>query len=234
MMPITIDPKKSVVIFTHPRSGGHWFQSCLPQVDLHEPFFLEHAVKEYNCFKIKYDYWKNINFDSEVEIANRLNVIDFYHNQNIAVSVRINQYDLITSLIPKLKKHSDYQHILLKRRDISSVFWSLLIALQIDEWRQPLKFRQTITISQRNVIEAIRLLNNFKSNIPVLCKEFNPTVVYYEDALTWDIGDTWRSNLSINRIQNAKASTDITNLDEIKSWINEFGFENILCSDLWI
>lgn len=218
-----IDSNKSVIIFSHPRSGSTWFQDCLPQYNLSELFNIYLRIKNVdinNGIQYSYSHEYNGNVDKNVELNSRFEIYKQFLNSYGTVSLKIHCHHYNNS-IESFLKTLDTQYVLLERRDKNATLWSLLIAwctLQLHITSNNSKRTQSITISKEVFDQCINILNQCDNDSRIITTIYNPTIIYYEDLLTNKVFDYIVPN-STYIIQNAKEYTSIINLDEVNAWI---------------
>jgi hypothetical protein len=228
-----INLSKSIVIFSHPRSGSHWVQAMLPQLNLGELFFFDHAVANYDEHGISYDFWKNngkqIDYDKELYV--RSQILEFYQNKNIPVSIKINQFDNIYKLYPELQKFVN-SYVILKRKDLDSSFWSLILAMHTGSWKSAPEGNIAITVKKTKLALSIKLMKDFIQMQNKLENDFFANVMYYEDILESSI-DT-QSNSEDKKFAKigSKEKTIISNLQEVNLWLEEYQFQKLL--NIWL
>jgi hypothetical protein len=208
-------------------------QDKLPQLNLGELFFFDHAVKNYDENGISYDWWKNTGkkIDYDKEFSLRSQILEFYQNRNIPISIKINQFGSIYKLYPELRKFFN-SYVILKRKNLELSFWSLILALHTCTWRTVPSSNVTITVEKTKLELSIRVMRDFIQIQNKLENDFFANVVYYEDILESSL-DT-HSNSECNKFFkiNSKEKTIISNLYEVNLWLEEYQFQKLL--NIWL
>jgi hypothetical protein len=231
-----IDPNKSLIIFSHPRSGSTWFQSALPHFNTMELFNLSLMyikIPERNQFKnsignfYTLDYPKHryneIGIDHEYD--DRFKMYNDLENKHSPISVRIHTYDATDKVIDFLRT-KDANYVLIERKDKISTFWSMLVS-----WTT-LKFHffnpefQNITVSKEGFDMVADIMINFQGHVEKLKQIFPIQHIYYEDVLNYELSDWWVHPKNRITIQNAAKLTTILNLDEVMGWIEQIDLLN--------
>ena len=220
-----LDSSKSVIIFSHPRSGSTWFQGGFPQYNLSELFDIYLKYNVTNGIHCSYSPAYCGNPDKSIELHNRFEIYNQFVEQYGAVSVKLhcNHYnDTIGSFLETL----DIQYVLLERWDKIKTLWSLLIALSTFKFHITTvtsKKQQSVTISKEVFDDCVNVLKQSDDNSRMIISKYNPTIIYYEDLLNGQYPNGWVPNNGY-LIQNAKEYTDIINLDEVNDWMNEINY----------
>ena len=219
-----IDSNKSVIIFSHPRSGSTWFQDGFSQYNLSELFniYLKYTINNGIHFSYSPAYCGNT--DKNIELHNRFEIYNQFVEQYGAVSVKLhcNHYnDTIGSFLKTIDTH----YILLERRDKIKTLWSLLIAWCTLELHITTvitsKNQKSVTISKDVFDQCVNILKQCDNNSRIIISKYNPTIIYYENLLNDQYPNWWTPN-SRYLIQNAKEYTNIINVDEVNNWISNF------------
>lgn len=239
-----IDPDKSLIIFSHPRSGSHWVQESICNSSYHK-----FNLREFFHLKVRYD------IDYELKVAKgKLRA----NNEKICYSTerkhRIHTYQQIQSdygnvcakihvelaIVPDLlsfliEEKSNTQYILLERKNKMDVFWSDLIASTTNEWVSNLNQTMTgntekpcIEIKKDIFERVLSSLNTFNKHCDTLSNSFDMTHVYYEDLLNQPFNKWWNPTNNIFKIQNEKNRTTISNYEQVLEWLSNTGisYEN--------
>jgi hypothetical protein len=215
-----LDPNKSVVIFSHPRSGSTWFQKSLPQYNLNELFLLQAEISGFYPDRVSLTYKeKNTYEDPAKELQRRFDIYTDNANQR-PVSVKIHTL-LINEQITDFIRKQDTQYILLNRRNKLDTFWSAIIAWHTLNWHSvanPIN----LTVTRTNFDDVILWMKNHEVEREWVKSLFDVTELYFEDYINYPKSD-WFSPHTV-LIQNAKSVTTIDNLDEVNQWIysNDF------------
>jgi len=231
-----IDNNKSLIIFSHPRSGSTWFQCSLKHFNTMELFNLSLLFKpipERSQFKnsigqyYTLDYPKHRYYEAGIdhEFADRFKMYNDLERKHGPVSVRIHTFDAKDKVIDFLHT-KNVNYVLIERKDKISTFWSMLVA-----WTT-LKFHffnpelQQITVTKEGFDMVAEILINFQSQADKLKQIFPIQHIYYEDVLNYELSDWWVRPKNGIKIQNAAKLTTILNLEEVMSWIEEIDLLN--------
>jgi hypothetical protein len=208
-----LDPNKSVIIFSHPRSGSTCIQDSLPQFNLVELFTMYCHIKSVDINKgIKYSYLS----EPANDLDYRFELFDTFQRHHGAISVKVHLH-LLTNQVCEFFRSKDLQYVLLKRRNNINTFWSLLIALNTLELHNTINTK-SIIVSRQSFDDAIDIMSTCKNKIKDVKQQFNPTNIVYEDLMKEPASPTWNPS-SKYIVQNAKNKIKIENIDEINQWI---------------
>lgn len=215
-----IDPTKSIVIFSHPRSGSTWFQHSLKQYSLSELFNLNVEVIDYDEHGIKFKF--DINGydigDRDAELEKRFVIYNYFEMIKKTVSVKIHSGLLNKKMIDFLKK-KDVQVVTLERNNKSDVFWSLIIAWNLNIWHGQIN-QKSVKVTRKSFDRINEIMNNFPKSVNVIDEHFSSQKIYYEDLLILPDND-WFNRSKKYSIMNAKSSITIENLQEVNQWLVE-------------
>jgi len=210
-----LDPNKSIVIFSHPRSGSTWIQDSLPQFNLSELFTMYCHIKSVDINSgIRYRY----SSEPANDLDYRFELFDKFQKQHNAISVKVHLH-LLTDEICNFFESKDLQYILLERNNNMDTFWSLLIALNTLELHNTINTK-TIFVSRQSFDDAVYIMNECKNRIDEVRRRFKPIEIIYEDLIQEPISAVWNPS-SKYIIQNAKDKTEITNIEEVTFWLKD-------------
>jgi hypothetical protein len=212
-----LDPNKSVVIFSHPRSGSTWFQNSLPQYNLNELFLLQAEISGFNSDRVSLTYKETMTYnDPAKELQRRFDIYTEYANKQ-PVSVKIHTLLINEQIIDFLKKQN-VQYVLLNRRNKLDTFWSALIAWHTLNWHKT-AMPMNITIKKNNFDEVVGWMRSFNDECKKIKSLFDVNEIYFEDYINYPKSD-WFFPHSV-LIQNAKEVTTIDNIDEVNQWLKD-------------
>jgi len=231
-----LDLTKSLIIFSHPRSGSTWFQAGLKHYNTLELFNLsllyhttpyreemKNSIGEY--YKLSYPKHRYDEADVKNELNDRFKIFNELETIHKPISVKIHTNDMNDKIVNFLStKELDY--VLIERRDKISTFWSFIVSWTTLQFHffDP-KF-QEITITKETFNQVSKMMLSFNDQVIELKKTFPIHHLYYEDILDLEISDWWiRPNNRI-KIQNAAKITTIVNREELMSWIEEIDLFN--------
>ena len=232
-----ININKSLIIFSHQRSGGTWFQSALPHFNAHElfnlnldwtsvterPQFHNSIGRYYTPNHPKPDRYAEIDLENELKI--RYNIYNELENKHTPLSVKINLSYINDNLI-KFLSTKDVDYVVMERKDKIASFWSYIVAWTTNQFHFFEPKTQEIVVTKEVFNSVSGRLLDFVSTVSALKKIFPMKHMYYEDILNLEVSDWWvRPNNRI-KIQNAVKITTITNRDEVMSWIEEIDLFN--------
>lgn len=215
-----IQSDRSIVIFSHPRSGSTWFQNSLKQYSLGELFNLNLQVRadeniHFNFVKHGYDFDK-----ADSELKHRFFLYDHFEKLKQAVSVKIHGSILNENIISFLKSRQ-MQYVLLERKNKANAFWSLLIAWTLNNWHDPIN-KQTICVSHSVFNKVLKLIDDIDRSFEIISDNFSPIRLYYEDMLSMPDND-WFASTKKYQILDGKSIVDISNLKEVNIWLSDAG-----------
>lgn len=221
-----INPDKSLILITHPRSGSTWFQDKLTQFNLWELFNLGIKWNHTPDRPLLISTSNQINVN---EIPNRIQAFYNYQSTKGPVSAKIHLNQLHDGLVEFIQKN-DFELVDLRRKDVKAILVSYVIATVTKEWVGKIR-THTITINKEDFDIAVGGLVSSKKN-NILMHELFPHIktFYYEDCLSWEPSDWWKSSSRILK-QNAKSITTITNVDELDGWINDVNWSELFPPD---
>ena len=162
-----INPNKSLVIFSHPRSGSTWFQNSLKQYSLGELFNLNIKVVSYDK-DIHFSFEKH-GYDlntAEIELEKRFGIFNHFESIKDSVSVKIHTTLLNPQMINFLKT-KEIQHIVLDRLSKSDTFWSFLIGWNLNSWHNEI-LPQSITVTPYSFEKVIKVMSNIDESLKVV------------------------------------------------------------------
>jgi hypothetical protein len=210
-----LDPNKSVVIFSHPRSGSTWFQNSLPQYNLNELFLLQAEISGFNSDRVSLTYKETMTYnDPAKELQRRFDIYTEYANKQ-PVSVKIHTLLINEQIIDFLKKQN-VQYVLLNRRNKLDTFWSALIAWHTLNWHSVAQ-HINLTVTRDNFDDVISWMKNHDDECKYVKSLFDVKELFFEDFINYTKSE-WFSPRII-QAQNAKAVTTINNLGEVKQWL---------------
>jgi hypothetical protein len=213
-----IDPNKSVIIFSHPRSGSTWMQDSLPQFNLGELFTLHCEITDQNLeSKIEYKY-VDFKGDVETELLKRFDVAERFMAHHSAVSIKIHVSTLTESICKFIEKH-DFQYVMIERENKSDTFWSLLIALNTKQFHNKVTFTN-ITVPRWSFDATVKVMKDTEIKRQEVIERFSPYIVTYDELLVKEPSASWIPSKDF-RVQNAKSKVKIDNLSEVQQWIIE-------------
>jgi hypothetical protein len=232
-----ISPSKSLVIFSHHRSGSTWFQNGLSHFNAfellnldiswksidHRPEFKNSLAQYYTIDNYTTDLYLGI--DTENELTNRFRIYNELESKHAPMSTKVHTCQVNDAVIDFLSsKELDY--VLIERKDKISTFWSFIIAQTTLQFHFFQPKTQEITITKEVFKSVSDKMLDFKNEVVRLKKIFPIQHMYYEDILNLEMSDWWvRPNNRI-KIQNAAIMTTITNRDEVMNWIQEIDLFN--------
>jgi len=216
-----IDTNKSLVIFSHPRSGSTWFQNSLKQYSLGELFNLNITI-------VSYDKNIELSFDkhgydlntAETELQRRFDILNHFESTKGPVSVKIHTTILNQQMIDFLKT-KDIQYIILDRLSKSDTFWSFLIAWNLHNWHDEIT-EKSITVSRQSFDRVMSVMSNINTSLQFVKDNFIADTIHYEDLLNMPNND-WFHSSERYKVLNAKSKVHILNLDEVNAWLSSSG-----------
>lgn len=214
-----IEPNKSVVIFSHSRSGSTFFQKSLPHYYLGEMFEKQIQINGFGNKSILANYEKGKPaFDSyENELERRFKL--YLHYASIKpVSIKVLLHRKNDQIINFLKKQEDTQFVLLKRENKIDTFWSNLISWHTLDWYGPVK-QTNLTIKRVIFDMVIDMMRSYQYECDNIKSMFDIKEFVYEEFIKYP--KSYWFNPAPTFIQNAKESTTITNIDEVNQWIKD-------------
>ena len=219
-----IDPKKSVVIFSHPRSGSTWFQKSLPQFNLSELFLLRLQFNGETDRGIRANYLKQrpVYNDVNAEMQYRFKLYTEYASTR-PVSVKTHTF-LSDDIILDFLKKQDAQFVLLNRRNKLDTFWSALISWHTLNWHQEAS-TTPFTANKLYFDSVVDWLKKSKDECVMIRNTFDVQEHYYEDFIHYPKSD-WFNPAPV-LVQNAKAVTPIVNREEVEKWLEEVDFSSL-------
>ena len=232
-----INPSKSLVIFSHPRSGSTWFQNGLSHFNafellnldiswkstMHRPEFKNSIAQYYAIDDYKPDIYQSA--DMKTELDNRFRIYNELENQHSPMSVKIHTCQVNDDII-KFLSSKTVEYVLIERKDKIATFWSYIIAQTTLKFHFFQPKEQEITVTKEVFKSVSDKMLNFQNEVTELKKIFPIQHIYYEDINNLEVSDWWvRPNNRI-KIQNAAIMTTITNRDEVMNWIGEIDLFN--------
>jgi hypothetical protein len=217
-----IDPNKSLVIFSHPRSGSTWFQNSLKQYSLGELFNLNIKVISYDK-DIHFSFEKH-GYDlsnAEAELQKRFDIFNHFAPIKNSVSVKIHT-TLLNQQIINFLKTKDIQYIILDRLSKSDTFWSFLIGWNLNSWHDKI-LPQSITATPYSFEKVMKIMSNLEESLKVATDNFSPNTIHYEDLITMKTNE-WFNSTSRYKLVNGKSVVSIVNLDEVNNWLINEGY----------
>ncbi len=214
-----IDPTKSVVIFSHPRSGSTFFQKSLPHYYLGEMFLKKIQINGFDDRGMLNNYVKGEpTFDSyENELERRFKLYSHYTGIK-PVSIKVHLIMKNDQIINFLKKQEDTQFVLVKRENKLDTFWSNLISWHTLDWHGPVK-QTNLTINRVIFNMVIDMMRSYRTECDNIKSMFDVKEFVFENFIKYPKSDWF--NPAPTFIQNAKEATTITNIDEVNQWIEE-------------
>jgi hypothetical protein len=216
-----IDPHKSVIILSHPRSGSTWFQWNLQHKNLWELFNWGISF-EYTDTNIKFLNNKNHYVKPDI-IYERIDAFTRYEKLSGPVSAKYHTLDYDAELI-KFFIEKKLQVVSITRNNLSDVIWSYCIAVETNEWLGKIK-TQTLIITRKKFDSVINMLQNCRKNLNTIKQQVNTIDIVYEDLLKIR-KSTWWGDHNIIPIQDGKNTINIINRDEVAGWITELDLNN--------
>lgn len=214
MAPI-LDPNKSVIILSHPRSGSTWIQDSLPQFNLSELFTMYCGIKSVDMDTgIRYNYSTVANTDLDY----RFELFDTFNDKHKAISVKTHLH-LLTDSICEFFAERDLQYILLERKNKRDTFWSLLIALNTLELHNTV-YKKNISVNLSSIDDAIHIMKKCDNKIATVSEMFNPIKIYYEDMIDFPKSEWWNPSTRYI-VQDAKNVVTIENLTEVTDYLHK-------------
>lgn len=214
MAPI-LDPHKSVIILSHPRSGSTWIQDSLPQFNLSELFTMYCGIKSVDIDTgIRYNYSTIANRDLDY----RFELFDKFKDKHKAISVKTHLH-LLTDQLCEFFAERDLQYLLLERKNKRDTFWSLLIALNTLELHNTIN-KKNINVSLSSIDDAVYIMRECDNKIKTVCERFNPIKIYYEDMIQLPKSE-WYNPSNKYIIQDAKTKVTIDNLTEVLNYLDK-------------
>jgi len=218
-----IDPTKSLVIFSHPRSGSTWFQNSLKQYSLGELFNLNIKVISYDK-DIHFSFEKH-GYDlsnAEAELQKRFDIFNHFASIKNSVSVKIHT-TLLNQQIINFLKTKDIQYIILDRLSKSDTFWSFLIGWNLNSWHDEI-LPQSITATPHSFEKVMNVMSNLDKSLKVATDNFSPNTIHYEDLITMK-NNEWFNSTSRYKLVNGKSVVNVVNLNEVNKWLINAGYE---------
>jgi hypothetical protein len=220
-----IDNTKSLVIFSHPRSGSTWFQNSLKHYSLGELFNLNIQVEKmgeqliFGCVDHQINKRLSIN-----ELKVRFEIFDYFESIKNPVSVKIHLSLLNSELIEFLNSRH-LQFVYLERINKYEVFWSFLISWTTNNWHNlhNTLMPADIIIDKAVFLRVIESLNNNQESKKMMDDNFSTTKIYYEDLKIIRNNDWFNSNKNFS-ILDAKSIVKILNLEEVNNWLDYEGY----------
>jgi hypothetical protein len=216
-----IDTKKSLVIFSHPRSGSTWFQNSLKQYSLGELFNLNITIVsceeniELNFDKHGYD----LN-TAEIELQRRFDIFNHFESIKGPVSVKIHTAILNQQMIDFLKT-KDVQYIILDRLSKSDTFWSFLIAWNLHNWHDEI-LEKSITVTRQSFDRVIAVMSDINNSSQFVKDNFTTNTIHYEDLINMS-DNNWFKSTERYKVINGKSKVTILNLKEVNDWLSSVG-----------
>jgi len=219
-----IDPNRSIVIFSHPRSGSTWFQNSLIQYNLNELFLLHAEISGFNSDRISLTYKENISYeDPAKELQRRFDIYNEYASKQ-SVSVKIHTASLNKKIVNFIEQQ-DTQFVLLERKNKIDTLMSALIAWHTLNWHKK-AVPTNLTIKKEIFDSIINWMKSYKNECMIVKSIFDVKELYYEDFINYPKSE-WFNPAEII-IQNAKSVTTIDNIDEVNQWISLIEDKSIL------
>lgn len=218
-----INPNKSLVIFSHPRSGSTWFQNSLNQYSLGELFNLNIEIVSYDTDNIHFKFDKH-GYDlstAEAELQKRFDIFNYFESIKGSVSVKIHT-SLLNDQMVEFLKTKEIQMVLLERLSKSDTFWSFLIGWNLNSWHDKIQ-SQTITITQKSFERVIAVMSKIDSSSKYVTGTFPTINIYYEDLISMPNND-WFTSSSKYEVVDGKSIVTITNLNEVNDWLIQAGY----------
>jgi len=218
-----IDPNKSIVIFSHPRSGSTWFQNSLKQYSLGELFNLNIKVLSYDK-DIHFSFEKH-GYDlstAEIELQKRFEIFNHFELIKNPVSVKIHTTLLNQQMINFLKT-KEIQYIVLDRLSKSATFWSFLIGWNLNSWHDEI-LPQSIIVTSYSFERVMNVMTKLDESLKIVIDNFSPNIIHYEDLINMKNND-WFNSTSHYKLVNGKSAVSIVNLDEVNSWLINEGYK---------
>jgi hypothetical protein len=218
-----IDPNKSLVIFSHPRSGSTWFQNSLKQYSLGELFNLNIELVSYDNDNIHFKFDKH-GYDlstAQQELQKRFDIFNHFESTKGAVSVKIHTSILNDQMIEFLKT-KNIQMVSLERLSKSDTFWSFLIGWNLNNWHDKIE-PQSIAITQRSFERVLAVMSKIESSSILVTETFSANKIYYEDLVGMP-NNEWFTNSSKYKVVDGKSVVTITNLIEVNDWLTQAGY----------
>ena len=232
-----IDTTKSLIIFSHHRSGSTWAQNGLPHFNAFELFNLNlvfnsipHRPEYRNSIGQYYTitYPKADRYDEadmENELNDRFKIYNELENKHIPLSVKVHTCHVNDKLINYLST-KEVNYVLIERKNKIATFWSYIISWNTMQFHFFEPKPQEISITKESFKSVSNIMLNFQTEVNELKKILPIQHLYYEDMLNMEVSEWWvRPNNRI-KIQNAAKVTTITNRDEVMSWIEELDLFN--------
>ena len=218
-----INPNKSLVIFSHPRSGSTWFQNSLKQYSLGELFNLNIKVISYDK-DIHFSFEKH-GYDlsnAEAELQKRFEIFNHFASIKNSVSVKIHT-TLLNQQIINFFKTKDIQYIILDRLSKSDTFWSFLIGWNLNSWHDEI-LPQSITATPYSFEKVMKVMSNLDKSLKVATDNFSPNTIHYENLITMK-NNEWFNSTSRYKLVNGKSVVNVVNLNEVNGWLINAGYE---------
>jgi hypothetical protein len=213
---------KNIIILSEPRSGSHWFQSCLFQHYSLGEFFNVKNIDHFTLGEARAHpspFVSKVYSDQEInqKIHLRMSLIPSVKK---LFSIKIHTYQL-NSLVVDWINGQDASLVFLKRRDRRSGFLSLLIANHIGKYSGKLE-PSIISITRAEYDECTRVYFSHYSSIERIEHGFHP--FFYEDLLTMPETTWFKKKGSWMVKQNSSDVVKILNHNEVLSWLEADGF----------
>jgi hypothetical protein len=157
-------------------------------------------------------------------IYERINAFKMNAEKFGAVSAKYHTFHYDPELI-ELFQNPEIQVVSITRKNIPDTIWSYCIAVQTKEWFGKIK-TETLYIKRSTFDSVLESLRNARRNLLEIKKFVHTIDIAYEDALYFEKSRWWKKNSARVRVQNAKTHINITNHDEVQSWIDCLDIEN--------
>lgn len=233
------DYKNPILLITMPRTGSHWFSSgIIDYYSLGEIFTTERIllpVEKKNYLEYitlrrprlenkKYLFTERLRLYTKLVNIHTLHIFKFHAHQVHGVIEKFNSIDI--NFIKFIKK---YNIVYLKRRDLASVFWSLMIAKHLFVfWNKKnssefLKRDKTIVLNNNillNVVKKIKFYDEYYN----ICQQLLPSenVIYYENLLEYKNNLSWFNDIdNLYQVENRKKEFKFINNEQIAFTVNQ-------------
>lgn len=217
-----IDTNKSLIIFSHPRSGSTWFQNSLKQLSLGELFNLNLDVNVSEN-RIQYEF-KSHGYNqenAESELNRRFKIFDDLKESLGPVSVKIHT-SILNEQMTNIIVTKNLPTVILERQNKSDTFWSFIIAWTLHKWYGRLT-PQTISVSKENFIRVLNIMKLSDRMSTQVQTTFKSPKLYYEQLLAMPTNNWFKSN-NYCEISDGKSVIIIENLNEVNDWLDDSGF----------
>jgi LPS sulfotransferase NodH len=210
-------PDRNVLILSEPRSGSHWFQSCLPGHYSLGEFFNVRNIEKFDFKENHAEPGRYLERDLSTEREAELLTERFAVCREFPrpYSVKVHKHQLNDAIVAWING-GDARLVLLERRDKVRALNSLLIANHLKKFMGTLT-PSTIRVTRKNFDESITALWGHEAKLRKISRPWN--AIFYEDMLVreksvdFDPGRSWVVN------QFSRHQVQIENWLEVMDWL---------------